>query len=302
MEKIKCNLCDSDNYKIILEVKDYRCQTTDEVFNLVMCKNCGLIYLNPMPAVEDLKNYYPEEYYDVNSCYLLKFVNNFFGSLKIRNVLKYKNKGRLLDIGCGGGDFICRMKNEGFDIYGIDTSRKACNITKEKLGVENSQRIFNGELEACNFPDNYFDVITLWHVLEHLYEPKKTLEEIHRILKKDGIVIIEVPNIESLIFKVFKKYFFHLEIPRHLYFYSKKTVKKMLNKTRFEGNKIGYSSSAFLFSSFHSFCNLMNTYKIKLPLYQILFIISLPLLIVLTILSRIIPFRGDVLLAYARKK
>lgn len=298
MEKIKCALCDSDDYKVILRGKDYRFCLSNEVFELVECNNCGLIYLNPRPTREEINRFYPKKYYGIKTITLMKIINHLFKLVQIRSINKYKRQGRLLDLGCGGGDFLWEMKKRGFEVYGVDHSFQACKLARERLG----ENIFNAELEKCHFPNDYFDVVTLWHVLEHLPNPNITLREIYRILKKDGVLVSETPNIDSLSFKMFRKNCFHLDIPRHLYYWSSKTIKEMLNRHKFKVFKISYFSLGFPLSLFHSFSNLLNGCEIRFPFQQLILTTLSPSLLILTILSRIWPFKGEVLRIYAKIK
>lgn len=298
MEKVKCALCNLDDYKVILKVKDCRCHITDDEFNLVQCKNCRLVYVNPRPAKEEINKFYPTEYYTVKiPAFLAKIITPLFELTPIRSVKKYRKKGRLLDLGCGTGNFLWEMKKRGFEVHGVDPSSQACELARQRL-----ENIFNSELEEHHFPDNYFDVITLWHVFEHLLNPNITLKEIHRILKKDGILILETPNIDSLSFKAFRKNCFHLDIPRHLYHWSPKTIREILNRNKFRVFKVSYFSLNVPLGLFHSFSNLLNDYKVKSPLYQLVFIIASPLLFILTIFFRVLPFKSEVLRVYAEVK
>jgi len=101
-------------------------------------------------------------------------------------------------------------------------------------GNKHGLNIFNGELNDAKFPSNFFDVIVMNHVLEHLFNPKETLQEVSRILKPDGLLIIGIPNIDSYAARVFGKYWSAMEIPRHLYHFSVKTLKLLLSENNFE--------------------------------------------------------------------
>jgi len=300
LEYVGCALCGGNNTELVIKVYNTHdaYSITNQSFNLVKCRNCGLLYINPRPTKEEISRFYPEKYYSVKITFLTKIINliNYFLKLaQIRRVIKYKKQGRLLDLGCGVGEFLGEMKRRGFEVYGVDPSSQACKLAQGRL-----KNIFNTELEECHFPDNYFDVVTLWHVLEHLPNPNITLKEIHRVLKKDGILILETPNIDSLLFKIFKKNWFHLDIPRHLYHWSSKTIRGILNKHKFRVFKISYFSLGFPLSLFHSFSNLLNDHEIRSLFRQLILMVFSLLLIILTILSRILPFKGEILIVYVR--
>ena len=244
MENVNCNICSSHEIELVLKAKDYRFKLGSKEFNLVKCKCCSLIYINPQPTKNEIIKFYPLKRYYPSGTLITKLVSDFILRRAEKIVKKYKKHGRLLDIGCGGGDFLGKMKHNKFVLYGIDISTEACNIAKNKVG--NSAEIINSELKHCSFPDNFFDVITLWHVLEHVKNPMRLLIETKRILKNDGILIIGLPNIDSIAFKIFKKYWIDLDIPRHYYHFSLLTISNLLKVTGLKINNINYFSFGLL--------------------------------------------------------
>lgn len=296
MERVKCPICGFDNYKVVLESADERYRLSKRKFILVQCNNCSLIYLNPRPSQKEIDKFYPEEYYDLRPDFLGERINQFFLRNEAVNIMKYKKSGRLLDLGCGAGDFLLEMKKRGFETFGLDVSKNACRIARKK-----SIKVINSELDNRIFPAHYFDIVTLWHVFEHLHSPVSVLIEIARILKKDGILLIEVPNISNFSFKLFKKYYFHLDIPRHLYHWSPQTLKMILNKNGFKIFQQETFSLSFPLSLFHSLFNFLRKTKMKIPIaWMIVFLFS-PFLVILTLFSRSLPGRGEILRIYAVK-
>ena len=289
MEKVKCALCNSDNYKIMLKAKDYRCHVTADDFNLVQCKECGLVYVNPRPSKEEIKEFYPYGYYPSGD-FMTKTVKYLLRKEKIRQVKKYKKRGKLLDVGCGDGDFLFGMSGVGFEVFGVDTSAEAVKLARQKL--RNKDRIYNCELRGVEFPDKFFDVVTLFHVLEHLPHPHQELLEINRILKDNGILILSMPDIDSFAFNVFKKYWFCLDIPRHLYHFSTKTIRDMLGLAGFQVVRITRFSLGFPFSLFHSALNWLKDYDMSPLLVWLLFVSMFPFLFLLTLISLILSFSG----------
>ena len=171
---------------------------------------------------------------------------------RLKGLLKYKKNGRLLDIGFGCGTFLKLAKESGFDVYGIEISDYACQYVKDKLGVD----IFCGDLKKAHLPEESFDVVTIWHTLEHLLNPSETLEEIHRILKKDGLLIVAVPNLNNFITRIL--YFlarwktlklFSIDAKElHLYHFSSHTLTSILEKTGFQVMKIDLDLAQIEFS------------------------------------------------------
>ena len=250
MEKVDCALCGSNNSCKILTSRGTLPYFDNYVFSLVQCKDCGLIYLNPRPAQQEISKLYGEKgcLNDGKFGFLERKVGNLLLTARVRRIMKYKKNGRILDIGCGDGEFLLLLYKKGWKTYGIDISRKACKLATDKL----KQNILNHELKDCNFPEAYFDLITLNHVLEHLLDPNKELREIHRILKGRGMLLICVPNIGSFQFKISKEHWFGLRLPWHVYQYSPNTIVAMLKKNGFEVVKITYPSFDFPLSLFHS--------------------------------------------------
>ncbi len=152
------------------------------------------------------------------------------------NVIPYSGEGKILDIGCGNGRYLTTMKKQGWQTYGIEINPKASKYAREELHLD----VNTGDLLNCKYQDKFFDVITMRHSLEHLYEPILTLKEVKRILKDDGLLVIAVPNIDSFAAKVFKEYWHQLEVPIHLIAFTPDSITKMLGSAEFKTKKIIY--------------------------------------------------------------
>ena len=224
MEYVNCICCNEDNTKILLEVKD----EAHKVFNIVECRNCGLVFLNPRPTKQEIKNYYPSNYYThkikieqpkLRSKIYGNYIRSFGNLMDWPEALKDLPKGKVLDVGCGNGWLLKKLKEEGWETYGVDVDSLAIKQAK-KLGLI----VFAGELHEAELPKDYFDVIIMKHSLEHVHNVLQVLKETHRILKPDGTLIIEVPNIKSTQAKIFRKHWKELDIPRHLYHFSPYTL------------------------------------------------------------------------------
>ncbi len=138
--------------------------------------------------------------------------------------------GRYLDVGCGKGTFLYTMKriNPSGEYYCV----KPGNFDEEDTKAH-GLNVMRKTLEDAHYPDDYFDVITLNHVFEHVPNPSETMKELKRILKPGGILIIAVPNLNSLAYKIFGKFFYQLDVPRHLFHYSDKHLKIYTSKFNF---------------------------------------------------------------------
>jgi len=234
---VNCDFCKENNYDVIVSIGGR---------NFVKCKNCGLMYWNPRKTQEqELLKYYeeeqPNEYYErLNSArgnIYLKHIK------KIKKILNDKNSGlKLLDIGCSDGFFLEIAMGFGFEIYGVEISKKAISYANEKR-PHIAKSIFEGVLKDAKFPNEYFDVILLWDVLDVLYSPNNELKEIYRILKKNGLLVFRVRNLQTHLFlyklgKLLKNKIFYSSFVFNLYGFTGPILKKILQKNGFNNIKI----------------------------------------------------------------
>lgn len=226
MAKINCPICENSNFKLILK-KD----TLDNIYNLVKCKSCDLVFFNPLPTQKVLTNYYNREY--AVPIYQQKKVIE--KSKKVLNILKklgLKDKSKFFELGASHGFFLNEIKKKGFQPYGVELSKKAVLNAKIKFNLNIENKLFD---ESSFYKkENYFDVCCMFDVLEHISDPNPILEGFSKILKIGGKVVFTIPNIDSSEFKLFKKHWEWLSPPAHLYFYSSKTISKLLEKYNFK--------------------------------------------------------------------
>jgi SAM-dependent methyltransferase len=244
MEFVNCALCGSNNNTLLLQNKDYR-YGHSKVFNIVKCRDCSLIYLNPRPSAESILNHYTKDYTPGDDLSNVKPSNSFRQTFKkILGGLWYKVggyygvseiavKGKFLDIGCANGDTLKTARNAGAEVYGIELNPKAVKICESK-----GLNVHCGTLEDSGYPDDYFDTIWMSQVLEHLPSPKESLEEIKRILKPDGKLHIFCPNAGSYSAKFFGKYWHGWHIPFHFYAYTREPLTRLVAECGFEVKKL----------------------------------------------------------------
>ncbi|MBW1908177.1 MAG: class I SAM-dependent methyltransferase [Deltaproteobacteria bacterium] len=227
--EISCNLCGQRHFNILEE---------DQLpFKVLKCINCSLVFVYPQPEPVELKDHYEEGYYS-EWIYTEKKKRLKMWSKRLNSLEKYKNGGMLLDVGCGEGTFLKLAQNSGWKISGTELSSYAAKYASNALGTD----VFCGDLEDAKYPDHSFDVVTMWHVLEHVKDPKKYLLEVHRILKSNGLMVIAVPNVNDLVmqiaYRIIKrrklKLFLKDEKELHLYHFSTGTIKSYLEKTGFD--------------------------------------------------------------------
>lgn len=252
METVGCNLCGGLDFSPIYQnIPD---EISGERFNIVECSNCGLWFTNPRPEPKEIHRYYSPTYYSYNkqreylSARIALFIKKYYVAPP-KNFLKVILYGiiakllkkyisvliegpgggrKVLDVGCGDGRRVTWLLDYGFKVYGTDISENALRIARR-----NGLETFCGDLKEARYPSKFFDIIIFSQVFEHIHKPQETLVECYRILKDGGIIIIDVPNIESVLNKIYKKYWFPLEVPRHLYHFSKITLSRFLKDSGF---------------------------------------------------------------------
>lgn len=238
MEFVKCNLCGGQDYKRLFFAQD-NLFPTEEKFQLVKCSQCGLVFLNPHPFSFEIEQHYPYEYFHRAKNIEQEEEGNSAQEKKVKIVERLKKGRRVLDIGCGKGEFLYKMQNKGWEVFGVEASPIISTCTREKLGIKH---IYNQDLLNLTLPEDFFDVVTLWHVIEHLPDPLGTLKKINRLLKEDGALIIDCPNFNSLTRRVFREKWYPLDLPRHFYQFTPKTLKRMLELIGFVVEGINYKS------------------------------------------------------------
>lgn len=294
MKSIKqCEVCGSNNIKSLFKQYDKNLNIK-KYFYISKCKNCLASFLNPQPEYKELEEHYlKDKYYSLKNIETkeskktrlkLKLYNIYFNSNRnnlllktIFSPIKFIVRGtnltkgnKLLDVGCGSGQFLYEMKELGMDVQGVEPGE-----LNEEENKKYSLNIKKSNLIDAKYKKESFDLITINHVLEHLDNPNETLNEINKILKKDGKLILAIPNTSSLAYWIFKKNWYQLDVPRHIINYSNKNIKLILEKNGFKIKRTRYNSrpSQFVVSLYFSF----NIKKRIKPLNYALDILFLPL-------------------------
>ena len=156
---------------------------------------------------------------------------------KFRRILPYTEGARILDVGCGSGDYLLFMRNLGWDAWGVEIEAGVCEMLQQR-GVQMHQ----GELQEARFPDGFFDWVTMNHSLEHVPNPRGVILEVARILKPGGSVFVGVPNIDSVQRRVFGRYWYFLGAPLHLCEFSTETLRKLLELAELEVESVRFIS------------------------------------------------------------
>ncbi len=209
------------------KVVDY--SVSKEVFDLHHNPEFDMLITFPKPSLEKLPSYYESDDYISHTDgkrSIFEKMYHFIKGIALKRKLKLINsqgvKGRLLDIGAGTGDFLTVVKNDGWQTVGIEPSAKAKEIAIKK-GV-------NFAPDLASLESNSFDIITMWHVLEHVPNLEEYISELKRLIKPTGTIIIAVPNFKSYDAKYYGEFWAAFDVPRHLWHFSKTAIKKLFAK------------------------------------------------------------------------
>jgi len=259
LEYTPCALCGQDNTRQRLTSQDWLHGGPDK-FTIVECQTCGLVYLNPRPTAANISRYYPDNYEyapsrhheaDTNATSLSQQIRRslqtlYYGYPQLGPnspwlvpliglyhrlyrtlalpIMPWRSGGRILDVGCGTGDYLAGLRQMGWAVQGIEINPHAVQHAREVLHLDVAQSDF---LQA-RLPANHFDVVTMWWYLEHIPNPLQVLQEARRVLKPDGVLWLGVPNWAGWEARFFRTAWYHLDTPRHFYLFTPATLRAML--------------------------------------------------------------------------
>ena len=233
-----CPICKNTVFHEFLKSKDYF--LTKEEFTIVQCQKCGLKFVNPRPDEIEISRYYESSDYISHDSqtpgirnFLYSNVRNYTRRKKLQLIEKYTRGKKILDIGCGTGEFLSYCQQSGWEVKGVEPNPKAREYALRKYHVE---VLDESQLSALTNP--FFDVITLWHVLEHVHRLEERMQKIHQILNDDGTLIMAVPNSNSWDACHYKNFWAAYDLPRHIYHFSQNTINHLAKNSGFEIKKI----------------------------------------------------------------
>jgi len=219
-----CTNCGSA-CRLHFRTKDYNRKISDEQFSHYLCTQCALLFIHPAPS--DLGSYYPRDYHHIPDSVTFLEANHKHENYKVNIILRFKASGRLLEIGPSLGTFAFAAKRAGFDVHTIEMNEDCSRYLNEvaKIPTVNASDI-DSALQALE----PFDVIALWHVIEHLVDPWTTFAHIAKNLKPGGICVLAAPNPNAFQFKAMGKRWPHVDAPRHLYLIPQEILAKQAEK------------------------------------------------------------------------
>lgn len=294
-----CPNCNTLKTEFFTETKNTHgsYELSEEKFIILKCSSCGLIFPRIKREKEYFKKYYPNNYYHLRNS-LLGWLETIYGRLVILysklSILRIKKEGKILDFGCGWGEFLKSLP-ETFEKYGVEINPHAIKHLKENHSQIHVFPTLNG-LEKKNIK---FDLITLFHTIEHIFNPKETLSKLTSLLKEDGMIILSTPNSNSLGFKIGSSRWFHLDTPRHLAIFNVNNLFALLKEN---GLEVISLKGAFMEYPLDFFWSIYGRFKNKNIFWNILLgIIISPVNLIVKLTYLFIPNRSETITVICKK-
>jgi 2-polyprenyl-3-methyl-5-hydroxy-6-metoxy-1,4-benzoquinol methylase len=224
-----CPVCGSGEHKLFLSCRDYT--VSGEDFNIRQCTQCQFKFTSPRPSQDAIGPYYQSEAYISHSDSTNGIINKLYHAVRRRTLAGKVNlinqlhpKGTLLDVGCGTGSFLKACADAGWQTKGVEADPAARQKAIQFSGAEVQADL----LQA--YKGKKFDVITLWHVLEHLHQLEESILKIKTLMAKEAILVVAVPNSNSFDAQYYRQHWAAYDVPRHLYHFSQDTLSRLLAK------------------------------------------------------------------------
>ncbi len=223
-----CPVCGNSKFSKYLDTRDYF--FTKEEFSLSKCMECSFVFTNPIPL--NLSRYYETEEYLSHHSEKGGLVSRVYSHIRSLNIQRkynlvsnYTKTGSILDIGCGTGELLGYFQKKGWETKGIEPDKNAREVAINKNNIDAVDEILIDKI-----PGSSFDVVSMWHVLEHVLDLNCRIKDVKRITKNNGTMIFALPNLNSPDSKKYGKYWSALDVPRHLYHFTQESFEKLISK------------------------------------------------------------------------
>jgi 2-polyprenyl-3-methyl-5-hydroxy-6-metoxy-1,4-benzoquinol methylase len=253
-KSIPCNLCSSGEYV------PYRPENRPD---LVQCRNCGLVYVNPRPDSNELYALYGESYFCNNDSGTVGYTDYLNDEANIRKTFtrrlkrleRFVEPGRVLDVGCAAGFFLVQAQARGWQVEGLDVSHFAINYTQDRFGFS----VQRGSLLELNYPPNSYDLVTMWDVVEHVPDPRGYVQRVAELLRPGGVFALATPDIDSLPARLAGKRWVGYKLSEeHVYYFAPRTLRRMLSEA---GMNVIDSYHVGKYVTFNLFMNRLSMYS-----------------------------------------
>jgi 2-polyprenyl-3-methyl-5-hydroxy-6-metoxy-1,4-benzoquinol methylase len=315
-----CQVCDQEDSTWELYAKGI--PEGEGSFQLLRCRNCGFGWTDPAPAAHEIGKWYPQVYYgkgNVRFHWALEWLVRIFRQRRASEVTRRTIPGSVLDVGCGRGLILGTLKGKGYMPYGVEISDHAAWHARTKMGVN----VHVGDFMAAPYKPGLFEAVIFWHSLEHVLQPVKAIRHAAMLLKPGGLLVVAVPNSESLQARLTGRNWFHLDIPRHYFHFGTASLRKTMEDAgfrivnsahfSFEQNPYGwlqslYNALGFDFNFLYNWIKNSSSRLVPLreyPLQSLLTLALMPILVPIALLLTIIEAlakRGGTIELYAVKK
>jgi 2-polyprenyl-3-methyl-5-hydroxy-6-metoxy-1,4-benzoquinol methylase len=274
LEYRNCPGCGQNHFEVLFESNmgnaDLAEEAAETVYMIpgtkwgrhVKCRNCQLVYVNPIENVSTINEAYSQRRStDASTIRRIRLRNS---QSQVRLIRQYKNGAHLLDIGCGEGFFLFSASRAGYAARGIELSQDAAEYARREFGLDVEAKPF----EEVRFPEDHFDVVTLWQVLEHVPHPSMILKEVHRILRPEGLLALSTPNIGGLPARILGRRWWNIR-RLHINQFTTKTLVTALNNIGFRNvSSVSYKESISLLMLFIPVLKHLGLYEALRHLFQ----------------------------------
>ncbi len=224
----ECPVCGSRKFVPWLHATD-RFHAREQIYSLTRCKSCSLVWLLTPPTPTEMSYHYGLDYHKlITNAGETKLLKQWRATTD--RVREIANGGTLLDIGCSSGGFLRTLQDGAWKLYGIEISADQARKAESTSGAS----VFVGEVLDAPFAPDSFDVITGFHILEHVYRPRDVIRKVWQWLKPNGVLYLQLPNIEAAEARLFRSFWYGLELPRHICHFSPASLRKLASVVEFE--------------------------------------------------------------------